>query len=261
VMLLAAASRDLLGEAAALQLARVVGSAMARVAETLVGAFRLNFELPRRAAGAPEIEFVKETSDIAKTMLPSFVSTLDALLRRQIVNVSEWMWSTDEERSAVTVVRTVGFVDLVDYTSKAASASVRELIEVLIDFDERTAEIVSRANGQIVKSIGDEVMFVTEAAADGCQIATNLVNAFGQGKLPPVRVGLACGELVSVFGDLYGSEVNLAARLVSAANPGTAVVSETVRVAVGGGRARFDQIPPLVLKGFESPVVAYGLQS
>jgi adenylate cyclase len=259
VRLLAETSGHLLGEAATLQLARVIGSAVGRVAETLVGAFRLQFELPRRDAGTRELEFVKETSDIAKTMLPAFMNALDAVLRRQIVAVGERMWSTDEERSAVTVVRTVGFVDLVGYTARAASASVRELTEVLIDFDERTTEIVSDGNGQIVKTLGDEAMFVTEDAADGCLIAAQLVEAFGQGKLPPVRVGLASGELVSVFGDLYGPDVNLAARLVRAAAPGTAVVSPTVRDDAGDA-ANFDDIPPLTLKGFESPVTAYLLR-
>jgi adenylate cyclase len=102
-------------------------------------------------------------------------------------------------------------------------------------------------------------MFVTEDAADGCHIAAELVDAFGQGQLPPVRVGLARGELVSVFGDLYGSEVKLAARLVSAAHPGIAVVSESVRVA-SGDAARFDRIPPLTRKGFGNPVIAYQLR-
>ena len=47
VRLLASASSDLLGEEATMQLARVAGNAMARVAETLVGVFRLQIELPR----------------------------------------------------------------------------------------------------------------------------------------------------------------------------------------------------------------------
>jgi class 3 adenylate cyclase len=72
------------------------------------------------------------------------------------------MWSTDEDRSAVTMTRAVGFADLVGYTSAAASMSVRELTAVLAEFDERTANVVLRGDGQLVKTIGDEAMFVTE---------------------------------------------------------------------------------------------------
>ncbi len=255
--LLASASRGLLGREATLQLARVAGIAMARVAETLVGAFRLNVELSRRDTGTPYIDIVKEYADLTRTLLPDFVATLDAVLRRQIVAVAERMWSTDDERSAVMVQRTVGFVDLVGYTSATASLSVRELTDVLLKFDDRTSDLVARGHGQIVKTIGDEVMFVTEDADSACGIALDLVEASG-GKLPPVRVGLAAGEMVSVFGDLYGPDVNLAARLVTVADPSTAVVSEQVRFASHG--FQFERLPPLTLKGFPETTTAFRIR-
>ncbi len=257
VRLLGAVSAELLGEEATLQLARVAGNAMARIAETVVGVFRLRVELPRRDSGTPYVDVVKEYVDLAQTLLPAFVDTLDAVLRRQVVAVTERMWSTDEERSAVTLLRTVGFVDLVGYTSAAASMSVRELTATLVGFDERTAEVVARGRGRIVKTIGDEAMFVTEDAADACRIALDLVEGAG-GTLPLVRVGLATGEVVSVFGDLYGPDVNLAARLVAVADPATAVVSEAVRVAARG--FQFERLQPLALKGFAEQKTAYRLR-
>ena len=57
-----------------MQLARVTGNAMARVAETLVGVFRLRVELPRRDAGTPYVDVVKEYADLAQTLLPAFVA-------------------------------------------------------------------------------------------------------------------------------------------------------------------------------------------
>jgi adenylate cyclase len=254
IRLFAGAHNALLGEEATLQLARVTGNAITRVAETLVGVVRLRVELPRRAAGRPYIDVVRDYSELTETMLPNFVATLDAVLRRQIVAVAEGMWSTDAEQSVVTVRRTVGFVDLVGYTTTAASLSLRELTDVLVEFDLRTSEIVARRHGQIVKTIGDEAMFVTEDATDACRIALDLAEATG-GTLPPVRVGLATGEMASVFGDLYGPDVNLAARLVGAAEPGTAVVSASVRAAARG--VTFEPLAPLTLKGFAEPVPAY----
>jgi adenylate cyclase len=248
--LLAGASNALLGEEATLQLARVTGNTMARLAETIVGVFRLQVELPRRTSGTAYVDIVKDYAELTQTLLPNFVSTLDAVLRRQIVAVAERMWSTDPERSVVTVQRTVGFVDLVGYTSSTASLSLRELTDVLVAFDLCTSEIVAAHNGQIVKTIGDEAMF--------CQIALDLMEASG-GTLPALRVGLAAGEMASVFGDLYGPDVNLAARLVGAADPSTAVVSESVRAAQGAG-FRFERLPPLTLKGFAEPATAYRLE-
>jgi len=257
--LLIAASRDMLGEAATVQLARVAGSAMARIAETIVTTFRLNVEIPRRSTGIAQVEVVKEYADLAQTLLPAFVSALDTVLRRQLVAVSRRMWSTDEEQAAVTMSRTVGFVDLVGYTAAAATMSVRELTDVLVQFDEETADAVLRGNGQIVKTIGDEAMFVTEEAVDACRIGLDLVRAFDRGPLPPVRVGLASGEVVSVFGDLYGHEVNLAARLVAAAEPSTVLTSEGVR-ARAGDRFEFTPAGERELKGFADPVAVYQVQ-
>lgn len=254
VRLFAGAHNDLLGEQATLQMARVTGNAMARLAETVVGIFRLQVEVPRMDAGTPYVDVVREYADLTQTLLPTFVSTLDAVLRRQIIAVAERMWSTDTERSIVTLHRTVGFVDLVGYTSAAASLSLRDLTAVLIEFDVRTSEVVAGHHGQIVKTIGDEAMFVTENADDACRIAVELTGASG-GTLPPVRVGLASGEMVSVFGDLYGPDVNLASRLVTAAEPSTAVVSERVRM--GSSSFRFEELPPLTLKGLVGPTTAY----
>jgi adenylate cyclase len=257
IRLFAGAHNNLLGEAATLQLARVTGIAVARLAETLVGVFRLQVELPRRAAGKAYIDVVKDYAELTQTMLPNYVVTLDAVLRRQIVAVAERMWSTDPDRSVVTVQRTVGFVDLVGYTTATASWSLRELTDVLVEFDQRTSEIVAAGHGQVVKTIGDEAMFVTEEAADACAIALDLIDA-ADGALPPVRVGLATGEMASVFGDLYGPDVNLAARLVGVAEPSTAVVSEAVHAACPD--LRLTRLPPLTLKGFATETTAYRLE-
>ncbi len=253
------ASLGLLGEEAAVQLARVTGSAMAKVAETLVGGFRIQVELPRLESGVRYIDVVKEYSDIIHSLLPAFVRSLDALLRQQILAVAKRMWSTDEEHSTVTLWRTVGFVDLVGYTEVTGSLSARELAAVLIDFDERTARAVRQGNGQVVKMIGDEAMFVTEDPADACQIALDLVATFGENQTPPVRVGLATGEMVSVLGDLYGPDVNLAARLVTVAEPETVVVSQ--RTQEGAGGFLFHALPPRTLKGFPDSIAPFQLVS
>lgn len=253
------ASMELLGEEAAVQLARVTSSAMAKVAETLVGSFRLQLEIPRLDSGVRYIDMVKEYSDITPTLLPMFVRSLDALLRQQILAVAKRMWSTDEEHSTVTLWRTVGFVDLVGYTEVTGSLSARDLAAVLIDFDERTARAVRQGNGQVVKMIGDEAMFVTENPGDACQIALDLVATFDESRTAPVRIGLATGEMVSVFGDLYGPDVNLAARLVTVAEPDTVVVSQRTREGTPG--FLFEALPPRPLKGFPDSITPYRLVS
>ena len=183
---------------------------------------------------------------------------LEVALRHQLVDVAERVWTTDEQRTAITLPRTIGFVDLVGYTAASAAMSVAELASVLAEFDERVSGAVYLGNGQVVKTIGDEAMFVTEATADSCRIALRLMDELGRGRLPPVRIGLAAGDVLSVFGDVYGPDVNLAARLVTSAEPSSIVVSERVQARCAS-LFRFEPLDPLVLKGFDRPVPAYRL--
>ena len=59
--------------------------------------------------------------------------------------------------------------------------------------------------------------------------------------LPPLRVGIAAGRVVTRGGDVFGAPVNLAARLVATARPGEilvdAVSGRTSDGARRGGRA------------------------
>ena len=249
-------ARELLGDDVSLQLARVMGNVAVRLAETLVAAFRLRVEVPRREAGTRDADIVHEYTELAFNLFPLFTRSLDALLRRQVLTAAARMWSTDDEHSAVTVPRTVGFVDLVGYTERTATMTVRELTSVLMDFDRCTADVVANHGGSLIKTIGDEVLFATEDPTDACRIALELIEVSGSA-IPEVRIGLASGKMVSVFGDLYGPDVNLAARLVAATDPSTAIVSESV--AASASRFRFERLDPLELKGLAAPITAYRL--
>ena len=107
----------------------------------------------------------------------------------------------------------------------------------------------------MVKLIGDEAMFVVEDAVRACDVGL----AFVEASPHPVRVGLACGPVVGLYGDYYGETVNLAARLVRAAAPSTLVVSEAVRERAGD-QFGFESLGPLVLKGFAAPAPAFGVR-
>ena len=247
-----------LGREATVQVARVAGTAMARIADVLAATLRIQMELPRQVAGTAYSEVVKEYTELVERRFPGFVETLGVVLRHQLVGVAEQVWTTDEQRTAVTFQRTIGFVDLVGYTAVSTTMSVAQLASVLAEFDERVYGVVQRGNGQVIKTIGDEAMFVTATAADSCRIALELLDGFDQGQLPPVRIGLAAGDVLSVSGDVYGPAVNLAARLVTSAQPSTVVVSEPVQ-ASSASLFEFEPIVPLVLKGFDGPVRAFRL--
>jgi class 3 adenylate cyclase len=239
----------LFGEEAALGVARVMGSTMSRLAETMSGAFRVGAEVPQLSTGTAYAEVAESYTGIVREQLPSFLEALAAVFRRHLVNASYQTWSTDTERAAVTMERSICFADLVGSTELLSSSSVREMATLLRRFEEQVWDLVSASGGRVVKLIGDEAMIVFAEPALACRVGLDLIDVSEY----PVRIGMAQGTVVSLYGDYYGPTVNLAARLVKEADPSTLLVSEGVRAGGGSGLV-FEARDPLPLKGFAGAV-------
>jgi adenylate cyclase len=146
----------------------------------------------------------------------------------------------------------VGFADMSGFTSLTRRATEVELRELLDAFEAAATEAVGAQDGRIVKSIGDEVLFVADSAAAGAEIALDLQAAAARDeRLPPLRIGVAAGPVVSRLGDVYGSTVNIASRLTSICRPGWVLVdramAETLR---DDGRYALKSRRPESVRGF-----------
>jgi class 3 adenylate cyclase len=69
-----------------------------------------------------------------------------------------------------------------------------------------------------------------------------------------VRIGTAAGEPIERGDDLFGTTVQLAARLCAHADPGTILVSQAVAELCLGKNMRFTVTEDAELKGFSQPV-------
>jgi adenylate cyclase len=128
----------------------------------------------------------------------------------------------------------VGFVDMAGFTTLTRKASELELRELLEAFEAAATDVVGTYGARIVKTIGDEILFVADTAAQAAQIAVSMQDAARTDeRLPPLRVGIAAGPVVSRLGDVYGTTVNIASRLTSICRPGwilvDRVMAETLR--------------------------------
>jgi adenylate cyclase len=84
-----------------------------------------------------------------------------------------------------------------------------------------------------VKTIGDEVMFVTDTIGTAAWIAVQLrERSVADDLLPETRAGIAAGHLVAREGDYFGPVVNLAARLTELARPGTVLAPSDLGAAL-----------------------------
>jgi class 3 adenylate cyclase len=256
---LAEMGRSLLGSDTTLQLARVMGGSLALLAEAIVDAFRLKVEMPRRIAGEPYSDVVEDYAGVASLSFPALAEAVGDVLRTHVLSVSRSTWSLDEEQATVTRERTVGFADLVGYTSSTRTLSPADLAAAIGRFEAVVSDVVARFDGRLVKLIGDEAMFVVDEPGTGCELALELIGALhADAPRRPVRIGLAAGPIVALHGDYYGEVVNLAARLVKVADPGQVLVSASV-VEHLPDRIGFEAIHPLTLKGYEQGVAAFKL--
>ena len=105
--------------------------------------------------------------------------------------------------------------------------------------------------------------FVSAAAAVKCatRIQRELTKHVQSQRDWPVRVriGAAAGEPVEQHDDLFGSTVQLAARLCAHASPEQILVSNTVAELCLGKGFSFQEIGEVVLKGFDRPVRAHAV--
>jgi adenylate cyclase len=198
-----------------LQLARVTGSSMARVAEAQISA-----ALDR--VGQRGAQFDPDASGFG-----DFAEILDVVWRRQLRAAARRHMAMSAVDAGVG--QTVGFADLVGFTALSQQLEDHELAHVVDRFEATAYETVTTLGGRVVKTIGDEVMFATEVPAAGIEIALSLAEAYHDDEaLSDVRVGLACGPVLEREGDLYGPTVNLASRIVSIAYAASVVTAADI---------------------------------
>ena len=124
------------------------------------------------------------------------------------------------------------FTDLVGFTALTAERGDEHAAETALAFYARVRALLADHGADEVKTIGDAMMLRCDDAALGVRLALRIVRAMDvPPALPPVRVGVHTGPAVSRDGDWYGTTVNVAARLCSAAGGGEVLVSETTREA------------------------------
>ena len=160
-------------------------------------------------------------------------------------------------------IRTVLFTDVVNSTTLTQSLGDQAALAILGVHDTIVRDALSTLGGREVKHTGDGIMasFVSAASAVRCaiQIQRELDKHAQVNTAHPlkVRVGAAAGEPVEKNNDLFGSTVQLAARLCAHAQPEQILVSTAIAELCIGKGLSFEDLGEVTLKGFTSPVRAH----
>lgn len=225
-MLEAVLRLDLLDPKVALQMTRVIGSSMERIAQSHIDA--VEARLDAEAADVDEEAAVHRAS----LLLPMMPRILEYSWRRHLQGAARRRMVRDAMTGGQRNL-CVGFADLVGFTALSQQLDDDALVEIVDRFEVTAYDVVTGLGGRVVKMIGDEVMFEVGDPDAGVEIALSLAEAYhDDDAISDVRVGVAYGPVLTREGDLFGPTVNLASRIVSIAFAGSVVVPSEVRDAL-----------------------------
>jgi class 3 adenylate cyclase len=164
-------------------------------------------------------------------------------------------------------IRTVLFTDIVNSTSLTQSMGDEKAMEFLQIHDTIVRNALAALDGREVKHTGDGIMasFTSAAAAVRCaaQIQQELARREKErGDEVPlkIRIGGAAGEPVEQNKDIFGTTVQLAARLCSHAEPDQILVSNVVAELCLGKGLTFRPLGEVSLRGFDRPVHVHAVE-
>lgn len=212
---------------------RVLGHGLAQAAEVMR---RVALEVVMQP-GATELQLAQAYEAVVARVSPLLGPLCDDVLRVQLRRTLETEAVNVAERAAGTVpgarTVTVAFADLVGFTKLGEALPPEELESLASRLSDLAHDVVAPPV-RFIKTIGDAVMFVSTDPVALLRTALALLTAAEKyDDFPQLRVGLASGLAVSRAGDWFGSPVNVASRITSVARPGTVLVSESVRQAIG----------------------------
>ncbi len=161
--------------------------------------------------------------------------------------------------------RTILFTDVegsTPLTQRLGDAKARELLR---EHERMVREALKAHGGSEVKTMGDGFMASFSSATKALESAIAMQRAFAahneaaEGPIK-VRIGLNAGEPIAEDEDLFGTAVNLAARICAHAEAGQILAPIVVRELAAGKQFMFADLGETELRGFEDPVRLYELR-
>jgi class 3 adenylate cyclase len=147
----------------------------------------------------------------------------------------------------VCFVDLTGSTRLTEEQGDAAAAKLAGRLAALVE------GISRRYGGRPVRWLGDGGMLVFREPDTAVAAAMEMVAQAEHRGLPPTHIGIHCGPVVFQDGDIYGSTVNIAARLSARAGPGEVLVSQPVADRLPQP-SRLEPVGAVELKGVAQPL-------
>ena len=237
----------------AVAVVRVLADGLRRTAATMREAGMKTWVKP----GASETELAEAAEEMARVAAPQLGPLVESMLMLQLRHTFETEWVSAAEISAGKLPGArrvaVAFADLTGFT-RLGEALPPEELERVASHLARLAHEVEVDPVRFIKTMGDAVMFVCPESVLLLKAILDLVDLAEEEGLPRLRAGVAAGQAVSRAGDWFGRPVNVASRITAVARPGTVLVAEPARDAIGSAFFEWTPAGTRHLKGVRGQV-------
>ncbi|MCL2543330.1 MAG: adenylate/guanylate cyclase domain-containing protein [Nocardioidaceae bacterium] len=238
----------------ALNVTRGIGLSMARLADWEVGALiqRADALYAARDEAADESSSLSPAARLTREYGERFEELLMYSWRRHLIAALGRMESARAiEDVPGTTNLTVGFADIVGFTSLSNEVSRARIGDIVETFESRCGDVIASKSGRLIKAIGDAVLFVNDDPYLAFQTAEGIINVIGRDqRMPDVRVGLATGSVVLRLGDVFGPPVNMASRLTQVARRNRIIVDQDTADLLPEDQIESRRLPARPVRGF-----------
>src|SRR5947209_3679355 len=254
---------------ALLQIVRVASDSLGRVSEAMVRLFHVHVHEQLRAQGLSGPELMAATQNLADPMSDLVEPTVLYLHRKawERANREDMILHLLEEAAPPSaepgeIVRTILFVDLSSFTPLTEAMGDAAAARIVERFSELVRDNAADCDGQVLKQIGDEFMLVFPDPQRAVSFGVGVQRAAGaEPRFPALRIGAQSGPILYREGDYVGANVNLAARVTSAAERNQFLVTDAVREAVDLEGIEFEDVGSRSLKGVSEAVELYEVRT
>ncbi len=172
-------------------------------------------------------------------------------------------WNKPKQKEEQPRVITVLFTDIAGSTAMTQELGDAGAQEVVRAHNRVVREALTQFRGREVKHTGDGIMASFEQASDSVEAAIMMqqgANAHTQSNpnLPLyLKIGINAGEPIQEDNDLFGSTVQMSARVVDKAQKNEIFVTDVVKGICSGKSYRFVNRGGYEMKGFDGPVTLW----
>jgi adenylate cyclase len=172
-------------------------------------------------------------------------------------------WDKPKAKEADTGPITVMFTDMVGSTALTQMRGDEVAQQVVRTHNRIVRDALNTYGGREIKHTGDGIMCSFPTTSNGVEAAISIqqktaTHNESNADLPlHLKIGINAGEPIVEDDDLFGSTVQLAARIVDKASSEEIYVSEIVRGICAGKDFKFSNQGGFDMKGFDDPITLF----